>query len=62
MLRNEFDNIDLIIPTLERQTASLVGDETIIQIDIDAAWLKIGLGYVSKIVQCTNLYKKLDHA
>ena len=39
MLRNEFDIIDLIIPTLERQTASLVEDETIIQIDIDAAAL-----------------------
>ena len=39
MLGNEYDNIDLIIPTLERQTASLVEDETIIQIGIDAAWL-----------------------
>jgi hypothetical protein len=39
MLGNEFDIIDLIMPTLERQTASLVEDETIIQIDSDAAWL-----------------------
>jgi hypothetical protein len=38
ILGNDYDIIDLIIPTPERQTASLVEDETIIQFGIDAAW------------------------
>ena len=39
MLGNEYDIIDLITSTLERQIASLVEDETMIQIGIHTAWL-----------------------